>query len=220
MAADFELDQTTRMANTPPRPPVHQRSDEELLEDLCRELREVAVNESDLPQGDRVITHVREVCAVHAELASRRIDPRSTLERLSEETRWQIPLLLTDCLAYPRQLPYVREPDGIRRHLRCHLCTKAERPPDAKVFWFCDLCMRRVLDAVQQRSPIPGIILFRTYNAECRCPHADADTVLAGQGQYYVEEVYGVCERCIHDEIQRRQVGVQIAVNGGRHSGL
>ena len=87
-----------RMANTPPRPPIHKRPNEELLEDLCRELRHVAVNESDLPSGERVVAHIREVCAVHAELDSRRIDVRAQLERLSEDTRWQIPPLLADCL--------------------------------------------------------------------------------------------------------------------------
>ena len=192
------------MANTPPRPPIHQRSDEELLEDLCRELRHVAVSESDLPQGAGVVAHVREVCTVHAELASRHVDVQPRLERLSAETDWQIPALLADCLAYPRQLPYVREPDGIRRYLRCQVCAKAERPPDAKLFWLCEACMRRVLDAVRQHTPIPGIILFRTYNPECRCSHANADTVLAGEGPYYVDELSGVCERCIQDEIERR----------------
>jgi len=149
---------------------------------------------------------VREVRALQAELAKRRVDSSPRLEQLSEETRWQIPTLLDDCLAYPQRIPYVRELDGIRRFLRCHLCAKAERPPDAKLFWFCETCMRRVLDAVQQLAPIPGIIVFRTYNVECRCAHADADTVLAGEGQFYVDEVYGVCERCIYDEIERRRV--------------
>ena len=194
------------MANTPPRPPIHERPDQELLEDLCRELRYVAVNESDLPKAERVVAHIREICAVHAELASRSVDVRPRLDRLSEETRWQIPLLLADCLAYPQQLPYVRELDGIRRHLRCQLCARAERPEDAKLFWFCEACMLEVLEAVKQRIPIPGIVLFRTYNAECRCPHADQDTVLAGEGQYYIDELFGVCERCIHDEIERRKI--------------
>ncbi len=194
------------MANTPPRPPIDERPSEELLEDLCRELRHVACGEGDLPHGGRLIPHVREVCAIHAELADRRVDFRTRLERLSEETRWQIPALLDDCLGYPQRLPYVRDPDGIRRYLRCHLCSKAERPPDGKLFWFCEACMRRVLDAVRQRIPIPGIVVFRTYNVECRCAHADAETVLAGEGQFYVDEVYGVCERCIQDEIERRLV--------------
>jgi hypothetical protein len=194
------------MANTPPRPPISERPDEVLLDDLCRELRHVAVNESGLPDGERVLAHIREVCAVHSELASRHVDFQSRLERLSEETHWQIPPLLDDCLAYPKRLPFVREPDGIHRYLRCQLCSKAERPLDARLFWFCENCMRRVLDAVRQRTPIPGIILFRTYNTEQRCAHADADTVLACEGQEYIDHFSGVCERCIHDEIERRYV--------------
>jgi hypothetical protein len=194
------------MANTPPRPPIRERQDGELLDDLCRELRHVAVNEGGLPHGERVVAHIHEVCAVHAELASRHLDFQRRLERLSEETRWQISPLLDDCLAYPKRLPFVREPDGIHRYLRCQLCSKAERPPDAKLFWFCEDCMRRVLGAVRQRTPIPGIILFRTYNAEQRCAHADADTVLACEGQEYIDHFSGVCELCIHDEIERRRV--------------
>jgi|ERR1051326_89370 phosphoglycerate-specific signal transduction histidine kinase len=194
------------MANTPLRRSIDKRSEEELLDDLCRELRYVAVNESDLPNGERVVSHIHEVSAVHAELSSRHVDFRDRLGRLSQETRWQMKALLDDCLAYPKQLPYVRELDGIRRYLRCRLCGKAERPPDAKLFWFCEACIQHVLEAVKRRTPISGIILFRTYNVECRCTHADADTVLAGEGQYYVDEVFGVCERCIQNEIERRNI--------------
>lgn len=194
------------MANSPPRPPIDKRTDEELLDDLCLELRHVACNEGDLPLGERALSHVREVRALHAEISKRGVDFSPRLEQLSEQTRWQIPALLDDCLAYPQRIPYVRDTDGVRRFLRCHLCVRAERPPDAKLFWFCETCMQRVLNAVQQRTPIPGIVVFRTYNAECRCAHADADTVLAGEGQFYVDEVYGVCEKCIRDEIERRQM--------------
>jgi hypothetical protein len=194
------------MANSQPRPPIEKRANEEILEDLCLELRNVACGEGTLPLGERVLVHIREVRALQAELAKRRVNYSPRLERLSEETRWQMLTLLDDCLAYPKRIPYVREPDGIRRFLRCHLCTKAERPADAKLFWFCDTCMRRVLEAVQQRAPISGIILFRTYNVECRCAHADTDTVLAGEAQSYDDNVYGVCERCINEEIEKRGV--------------
>ncbi len=190
------------MANTPPRQPIHECSNEELLTDLCRELRHVAVSESDLPRGEHVVQHVREVRAIHTELAARRVDCRLRLEQLSEETGWQIPMLLGECLAYPEQLPYVREPDGIRRFLRYQLCSKAERIPDAKLFWFCNACMGRVLNAVRQRTPIPGIYLFRTYSPECRCAHADAETVLATD--HYSDVMYGVCDRCLCEEIERR----------------
>jgi hypothetical protein len=194
------------MANTPPRPPIRERSDEELLDDFCRELRNVAVSESGLPHGERVIAHIREVCAIYAEFLSRHVDVQPRLARLSEETHWQIAPLLDDCLAYPKRLPFVREADGIRRYLRCRLCSKSERTPDAKLFWFCEDCMSRVLDAARQRKPIPGIVLFRTYNDERRCSHADADTVLVCEGVEYIDHFTGVCERCILDEIERQRV--------------
>lgn len=193
------------MSNTPPRPAICNRTTDELLEDLCRELRFVACNENSLPQGERVVSHVQEVRTIHAELAARHIDCHPRMEQLAQETQWQISLLLEDCLAYPQRMPYVREPDGIRRYLRCQLCSKAERSPDAKLFWFCEGCMRRVLEAVIQHKPIAGIVLFRTYNTECRCAHANEDTVLAVDGPSYVDEVFGVCERCIRDEIERRR---------------
>ena len=194
------------MADSPPRPPISERPNEELLDDLCRELRHVAVSESGLPHGERIVAHIYEVCAIHAALVSRHVDVEPQLERLSEETHWQIPSLLDDCLDYPQRLPFVREADGIRRYLRCRLCSKAERTADAELFWFCEECMRRVLDAVRQRKPIPGIVLFRTYNADRRCTHADADTVLACEGEEYIDHFSGVCDRCILDEIERRHV--------------
>lgn len=190
------------MANTPPRQLIQQRAADELLEDLCRELRHVAVGEGGLPNDERMIGYVHEVCALHRELTARGIDYGPRLARLSEETNWQILPLLDDCLAYPQRLPFVREPDGIRRYLRCQLCSKAERRHDAKLFWFCDACMRRVLCAVEERMPIQGVILFRTYNAEYRCAHANADAVLVTD--CYSDIVSGVCEQCIRAEIERR----------------
>jgi hypothetical protein len=190
------------MADTPPRQLIQQRAAEELLEDLCRELRHVAVGEGGLPSNERAIEHMFEVCALHRELTARGIDYDPRLARLSEETNRQILPLLDDCLAYPQRLPFVRERDGIRRYLRCQLCLKAERHPDAKPFWFCDACMRRVLSAIEERTPIQDIVLFRTYNVDCRCAHADSDTVLVGD--CYSDIVSGVCERCIREEIERR----------------
>lgn len=193
------------MANTPPRPPIRERPSEELLEDLCIELRHVACEDYELPAGERVVGHVREVAAIRQELQSRGVDFRRRLEVLTEETRWQILPLLDDCVAYPHSLPYVRELDGIRRALRCSLCQKAERPLDAKLFWYCERCMHTLAEAVRQRSPVQGIVLFRTYNPECRCPHASDDTVLAAES--YMDQLSGVCARCIQEEIERRRGG-------------
>jgi len=110
--------------------------------------------------------------------------------------------MLEDCLHFPESLPYVRELDGIRRTFRCLRCRAAERPPDAKLFWFCDPCLQAIRDAVRSRIPIDGIWLFRTYSSARRCRHADAETVLAAD--YYQEAPDGVCELCITDELSRR----------------
>ncbi len=194
------------MADTPPKPEVGARTSEKLLEDLCVELRLVGCYDYALPRGEVVVPHVRGVCTIHKELATRGIDCRPRLERLSRETRWQMPVLLEDCLGYPERLPYVREADGIRRNLRCKHCGKAERPADARVFRLCDECLQAVLEAVRRRRPIPGIILFRTYNVDCLCPHANEDTVLAYESHFEFDEGdYGVCETCILEEMDRRR---------------
>ncbi len=183
--------------------PIRKRSSEELLEGLVTELRHVGDGDYELPRGELVTAHVRQVGAIHAELARRGVDWQLQLEQLARETHWQVYLLLEDCLAFPKRIPYVREADGIRRALRCRLCGKAERPVDAKVFSFCDECLRRVIEAIRLRAPCSGIVLFRTYNPESRCPHANEDTVLAGEN--YIEELSGVCEKCLRGELERRR---------------
>jgi hypothetical protein len=190
------------MANSPPRLPIRERSDKELLDDLSIQLRHVGCADYDLPTGKRVLEHIKEVSAIHAELARRNLDLHARLQQLSDETEWQMTSLLNDCLAYPQCLPFVREKDGIRRALRCHLCSQMERPVDAKLFWFCNPCMERVAESLRTQTPLQGIVLFRTYNSECRCSHANADTVLADQS--YAEQLNGVCEVCIRDELKRR----------------
>jgi hypothetical protein len=175
---------------------------EELLEDLCVELRHVAVSDAGLPSGSRVVAHIHLVKRLHSALRLRGCDPTSRVTRLSEETSWQMGCLFDDCLRFPETLPYVRETDGLRRTFRCLRCRAAERPPDAKLFWFCDGCLRAILEAVRQRRPIDDVMLFRTYDSSRRCVHADPDTVLAAD--YYHEVPDGVCTVCISDELSRR----------------
>lgn len=193
------------MANTPPKPSVQERQSETLLEDLCTNLRHVACFESDLPDGERVRLHIQEVVAIYSELNARGVEWRTQIVILSNETKWQLLQLLEDCLTFPNKLPFVREADGIRRRLRCQLCGQAERPLSAKLFWFCDNCMQRVIEAIRHHTPLKGIAIFRTYNPECRCGHSDNETILACEN--YIEgELYGSCEQCILDELDRRKV--------------
>lgn len=191
------------MANTPPPPPLPQLSTRELLDELCIELRNVGVKDWGLPNDERVLAHIRQVCGIHAELVNRKVGAAAKLAELSSQTKWQIERLLEDCLAFPRKMPYVRELDGIRKTLRCQCCRQAERHPDAKLFWFCDNCLTATISAIQKHEPIAGVRLFRTYNSECRCEHADSETVLACD--YYVEELVGVCAMCLETQLKRRR---------------
>ncbi len=193
------------MANSPPRLPIVEWSVDDLLDDLCVELRQVGCRDYQLPKAERILPNIREVEALHAELERRGADWRARIEALSAQTQWLMNDLLEDCLAFPGRLPFVKELDGIRRTLRCRLCRKAERPVDAKLFWFCQRCMRRVAESIQQRKPLAGMIVFRSYSPECRCTHADADTVLAAEAWTDQEILKGCGERCVVEELERRK---------------
>jgi hypothetical protein len=130
------------MTNTPAELPIEQRETQELVEDLCLALRDVGVMDYGLPEGEQVVSAVLRVQQLHGELSRRGADVTRRLERLSEETSWQMMPLLRDCLMYPAAIPYVRERDGIRRALRCPACHAHElsRREGAGV-WLCDACM-------------------------------------------------------------------------------
>ncbi|HWS54313.1 MAG TPA: hypothetical protein VN228_09310 [Pyrinomonadaceae bacterium] len=128
------------MKNTPPELPVERRETEELVEDLCLALRDVGIRDYLLPGGEEAVSAVLRVQRLHGELSRRGADITPRLERLSEETSWQMTPLLRDCLAYPDVTPYVRERDGIRRVLRCPNCREREISGREGALWLCDAC--------------------------------------------------------------------------------
>lgn len=190
------------MRNTPPPTPIDERGTDALLEDLCIALRNVGVYDHDLPDGAEIRQHIATVCAIKRELDRRDISTDDRITHLSKETNWRMADLLADCLGFPDRMPYVKEADGIRRTLRCRLCGKRERPPNAQLFWWCDECVVRVLDAVTERKSIDGVVLFRTYNSDARCRHADSETVLVSE--YCSDTIYGNCAKCLAEELARR----------------
>jgi hypothetical protein len=190
------------MANTPPDPPIKDRDSKKLIEDLRIALRNVGVWDSELPDGSTVRSHIEEVKMIHAELTLRRVDFDTRVAQLSDESGWLMEELLRDCLDFPKTLPYVKEADGIRRYFRCWLCAEREFTPEAKRFLLCEGCLHRLLSDIKQKVPSKGVMLYRTYNEEKRCRHANSDTVLAALEQNF--DVFGgFCEQCILEELER-----------------
>jgi hypothetical protein len=157
------------MKNTPAELPVEQRETEELVEDLCLDLRNVGVLDYRLPEGEQVVAAVLRVQRLHGELSRRGADVTRRLERLSEETSWQMIPLLRDCLRYPDVIPYVRERDGIRRVLRCPVCRKREISRRGGAVWLCDACKAEsaasgVRGVMRVKITVDGFIPEELYN--------------------------------------------------------
>ena len=194
----------TEFVPSAPSPPIAQRDSTALLEDLCIALRNVANARG--PRGDEMQHGVSLVLALVGELDARAVDVATRLVRLSHETGWLMPELLAECRAYPATLPRVRELDGVRRDQRCHHCGRVERPEDDVTLVACDDCVRRMIDSCDSLQPMPGTVLFRTYNEDWRCDHADADTVLLAVDLY--SEGFlgpGRCKECLKQILAARQ---------------
>jgi len=178
------------------------RDSDELIEDLCLALRNVAIGNYGLPGDQRIVKYIDEVKALYAEILKRDVNSEVRIRQLSGETGWQMEVLLADCLAFPAVCPYLRDEDGIRKYFRCPLCRKAEFPVDSKLE-MCDECLERVagiLDTIPPLyTPPPGLLFYRTYNSSKRCSHADSDTVLVTRDD---EEFWytGRCKVCLLDE--------------------
>jgi hypothetical protein len=57
-----------------PKLPIKQRKDDELIEDLCIQLRNVGVNDSRLPVDTNVIDYIEDVRNIYKELTYRNLD--------------------------------------------------------------------------------------------------------------------------------------------------
>jgi len=171
-------------------------------------LRDVGVRDYELPDGQRVVEAIDAVQSIKAELDCRQFDVRERIALLSEQTRWRMFDLLEDCLAFPKIIPYVKEADGIRWRPRYSRCRRPERPPESQEFWLCGDCIRSVIDTIRARTPIDGITLFRTYNPEARCEHADSETVLATV-PWASDIIFGNCQRCYVQELENRVVSLE-----------
>jgi hypothetical protein len=203
------------MRNTPSRESIEKRETEELLEDLCLALRDVGVRDYWLHDDEQAISFVKEVQLIYSELNKRNVDLLDRLNQLSDETGWQMEPLLSECLAYPETIPYVREKDGVRRVFRCPICERREMP-DRDGIWLCDICLIQAIESIRNRTPSKGLVLFRTYNESKRCKHADEDTVLMTfDDEYDYQMGNSYCERCLIEEQHRRITKADNLSHGG-----
>src|SRR5262245_39860519 len=118
----------TEFRNTPKPLGIPNRSSEDLLEDLCIALRDVGVREWIFRSGEDAQGAIKNVVGIASELEDRNYAFKDRLEQLSKETGWQVGRLLDECRQFPREVPYVRDLDGIRRRFRCRYCKLAEYP--------------------------------------------------------------------------------------------
>ena len=192
--------------NTPPRVSPQGRPVPELLEDLCVALRDVAVRDHSMSTYATAESWIREVVSIATELERRQVDVSERLDRLSEETGWLMKRLLDDCKAFPAVDPHVRGLDGIRRYFRCDYCRSAERPEDDMEFGACNACLGRMIQSFESLTAIEPTVLFRTYNAQWRCGHADENTVLLAPS--YEAGVWGPgrCRQCVETMLRDRSV--------------
>src|SRR5688572_574021 len=121
------------MRATAPIPPIEQRDTSDLVEDLCIALRNVGVSHA-TPES------IQNVRAIDVELTKRGVATTSRIERLSQETGWQMTRLLEECRDFPRVTPQLRLLNGLRRDHLCFACEAQERPDDPTQYLICNDC--------------------------------------------------------------------------------
>jgi hypothetical protein len=190
------------MRNTTPDLPIEQRQSNELIEDLCLALRDVGVWTWSLPKDERAISAIENVQTIYGELLRRKVDFQSRIKQLSEETSWQMQTLLEECIDYPQTIPYVRDIDGVRRAFRCSVCEQREYP-DREGLFLCDVCLDEAKTSFETLLPFKYLLLFRIYNKEYWCRHANSETVLMAFNDY--DELGQTwCKQCVIEEQSRR----------------
>ena len=197
------------MRSSDPRPPLTEWATGEVIEELCLALRDVGVHDSGGTLSDWSQKAIERVRTADRELRSRHVDVDQRIANLSEETGWRMRELFNECREYPDTRPRLREKDGIRRALRCHGCSASERPEGDEKYFLCDSCLKKVAGAIQEKRPMPALLLMRSYTPEARCQHADDDTVVAVYPWYGMNDDVGqgFCMTCIGDELRRRGAG-------------
>jgi hypothetical protein len=182
------------ISNTPPKPDIPARSQEQLLEDLDISLREAAR----MKTAD-AFAYVKEI---HSELNRRSISVTDFLHELSRKTNWEMNGFLQECLSYPLVEPQITTRDGVRLDFRCWQCNKNERYDENGIGW-CNECIEQAINAIRAKNGDMGYVLYTTLTTDKRCHHAgDQTLMLMVDHMDFWETPY--CEECLLEEKKRR----------------
>jgi len=175
--------------NTPPKPPISDRADEEVVEALCIALREVGVFNGILPDGEDVREKIKTAQDIYKEIEKRRINVRRRIKKLSKETKWPMERLLNETIHFPETIPYLSK----NPKLRCRGCCDNSYARNAPL-GLCDECLDKGIELIESYSPDIRVLTC------CICGKTERE--------YYVydgEADRCYCLECLKSEKQRRE---------------
>lgn len=134
--------------NTPPKPPISERNDKEVVEALCIALRDVGVSNGVLPDGEGIREKIKTVQQIHKEIVKRDINIRRRIKKLARETKWPMVRLLDETIRFPETIPYLEE----KPKLVCRECAKNTYARNA-LLGLCDECLEKGIEFLESDSP-------------------------------------------------------------------
>lgn len=174
--------------NTPQKPPIRERPDLELVEDLCLALRELGGLDGCLPDWEPALGAIAEVKMLAREARRRGLSLSARISRLSRETGWPIGKLLDDAVRYPDAIPYLpRTPPP-----QCGVCR--ERISRRAVLGLCDSCLAKGIDD-------PAFEIPDNHLKECSiCGREERGFLVYAQAYQWIN----YCRQCLESERARR----------------
>jgi hypothetical protein len=175
--------------DTPPKPPISERTDKEIVEALCIGLREVGGCNGILPDGDGVRGKIQAVQEIYKEIVKRDIDIRRRIKKLSKQTKWPMVRLLDETIRFPEAVPYLEE----NPKLVCRECVEKTYAKDA-LLGLCDGCLDKGIGLLESDSPDMRVLSCSTCDKKERA--------------YYVydgESDRCYCIECLKSEKERRE---------------
>lgn len=134
--------------NTPPKPPISERTDKEVVEALCIAIRDVGVSNGVLPDGEGIREKIKTAQDIHKEIVKRDINIRRRIKKLSRETKWPMVRLLDETIQFPETIPYLEK----KPKLVCRECVENTYARNAPL-GLCDGCLEKGIELIESDSP-------------------------------------------------------------------